>query len=137
MADLGTVLELALRPFTPADAVRRVEVSGPPVDLSEHTAGGLALAAHELATNAVKYGALSVPEGKVSLTWSVTPKNDAYEIVLEWRETGGPSVSAPSGAGFGTRVVKQSVAHEPNSQVVLDYKPDGLCCRFLFETGRG
>jgi two-component sensor histidine kinase len=135
-ADLGTVLETALRPFTPDDATRRVTLTGPLVDVGEHSAGGLALAAHELATNAVKYGALSVPDGKVVLSWSVTPQNGAKKIVLEWRETGGPLVTPPDGVGFGTRVVKQSIAHEPNSHVALDYKPEGLCCRFEFKTAR-
>lgn len=136
MADLAAVLGLALQPFMSEEGPRRIIISGPPVDLSEHTAGGLALAAHELATNAVKYGALSVPEGKVLLSWSVTRNGDAKKVVLEWRETGGPAVSAPEKPGFGTRVVKQSVAHEPASQVTLDYKPEGLLCRFEFEIGR-
>ena len=135
-ADLGTVLEMALRPFVPDDAARRIVLSGPFLDVSEHTAGGLALAAHELATNAVKYGALSVSNGQVALSWSATPQNDTRKIVLEWRESGGPPVTPPDGEGFGTRVVKQSVAHEPNSHVTLDYKPEGLHCRFEFEISR-
>jgi PAS domain S-box-containing protein len=135
-ADLAAVLGLALHPFMSDEGPRRVIVSGPPVDLSEHTAGGLALAAHELATNAVKYGALSVPEGKVALSWTVTRNGDAKKVVLDWRETGGPSVTPPEKPGFGTRVVKQSVAHEASSQVTLDYKPAGLHCRFEFEPGR-
>lgn len=135
-ADLGAVLKLALQPFMSDEGPRRITVNGPLVDLSEHTAGGLALAAHELATNAVKYGALSVAEGKVAVSWSVIPKGDAKKVVLDWRESGGPSVTPPEKPGFGTRVVRQSVAHEPGAQVTLDYKPDGLHCRFEFEPGR-
>ncbi|HUB84407.1 MAG TPA: HWE histidine kinase domain-containing protein [Rhizomicrobium sp.] len=135
-ADLGAVLHLALKPFMSDEGPRRITISGPPVDLSEHTAGGLALAAHELATNAVKYGALSVPEGKVTLSWSATRNGDTKKVVLDWCETGGPSVTPPEKPGFGTRVVKQSVAHEAGAQVTLDYKPEGLHCRFAFEPGR-
>jgi PAS domain S-box-containing protein len=135
-ADLAAVLGLALRPFIPEDGPSRITLDGPPIDLSEHTAGGLALAAHELATNAVKYGALSVPEGKVMISWSVTPSGDARKVVLEWREAGGPPVTPPVKPGFGTRVVQQSVAHEPGAHVTLDYKPEGLHCRFEFEPVR-
>jgi PAS domain S-box-containing protein len=135
-AGLGAVLDLALRPFMPEDGPRRITLDGPPIDLSEHTAGGLALAAHELATNAVKYGALSVPEGEVVISWSVTLRGDAKKVALEWRETGGPPVTPPGKPGFGTRVVQQSVAHEPGAQVTLDYKAQGLHCRFEFEPVR-
>ncbi len=132
-AELGTVLEMALRPFMPEDAPRRITMSGPFIEVSEYSAGGLALAALELATNAVKYGALSVQDGKVTISWSVTPQNGVRKIMLEWQEAGGPLVTPPAGEGFGTRVVKQSVAHEPNSHVALDYRPEGLLCRFTFE----
>jgi len=133
-ADLAALLELAIAPFLDEDEPHRIVIhNGPPVILSEHSAGGLALAVHELATNAVKYGALSVSSGSVALNWSVASTAGDRRLVLEWREQGGPSVSPPSSEGFGTRVIRQSIAHEPKAKVSLDYRADGLRCCFEFE----
>jgi two-component sensor histidine kinase len=102
------------------------------VALPERTAGGLALAIHELATNALKYGALSVETGIVTLKWSLAAAPAKQHFVLEWDESGGPPVSSPTSEGFGGMVIRQSVAHEAEGLVGLDYLPAGLRCRLEF-----
>jgi PAS domain S-box-containing protein len=129
-ADLRTVIEATLAPFSSEHA--RIQVSGPEVSLSEQTAGGLALAFHELATNAIKYGALSLDTGSIAVEWRVA---DGRQFVMEWKERGGPPVERPASEGFGGMVIRQSVARERGGKIMLDYAPAGLTCRFEFEIG--
>jgi PAS domain S-box-containing protein len=132
-AYLHAVLRTVLMPFQSESEAERIALHGPSVLLSERTAGGLALAIHELATNALKYGALSVPTGQVSICWTLTPRETGEEFAMEWRETGGPVVSPPRAEGFGGKVIRHSVAHESKGRIALDYLPDGLRCGFAFE----
>ncbi len=132
MADLETVARTALAPFGSDGKLTRIKTNGPAIALSERTAGSLALAFHELATNAVKYGALSVEAGAVSLTWEVETRKDNGVVILEWKETGGPSVSPPTSEGFGSLMIRQSVAREPSGTVSFNYASEGLSCRFEF-----
>ena len=132
-ADLREVIETALAPFQGTDNASRIVPNGPAVALSERTAGGIALAIHELATNAVKYGALSAATGKVTVEWTLTPQGAADRFDMEWTESGGPMVSPPQAEGFGGKVIRHSVAHEPGGSITLDYRPDGLFCKFTFE----
>jgi len=128
-ADLAEIARTTLAPFEMASD--RIRVNGPSVVLPERTVANIALALHELATNAVKYGALSNDEGSVSLNW--TFDGDTKKISLEWMESGGPPVSAPNSEGFGGLVIRQSVARERHGKVTLDYAPDGLRCRMEME----
>jgi PAS domain S-box-containing protein len=130
LAELRVVLESALTPFIGDPGASRIAIDGPSVLVSEHTAGGLALAFHELATNAMKYGALSAESGSISVQW--TDENGRF--IMEWKETGGPPVQTPNAEGFGALVIRQSVARERNGRITLDYLPAGLCCRFEFDT---
>lgn len=132
-ADLRTVLDLTLAPFLDEEAPSRVTMEGPAIELSERTAGGLALAIHELATNAMKYGALSVDSGTVTLIWKLATENGKRHFELEWRESGGPPVKQPTTEGFGSRVIRHSVTHEPNGRIFVDYRPDGVHCLFGFD----
>jgi PAS domain S-box-containing protein len=132
-ADLGEVVTSTLAPFLGDGPPQRIAVEGPRIELPERTAGGLALAIHELATNAVKYGALSREAGSVVLRWEITPGDGANTFVLEWIESGGPPVAAPTTEGFGGMVIRQSVAREQKGRVALDYLTQGLRCRFEFE----
>lgn len=132
-ADLGTVVRATLTPFVGNMPPSRIRFDGPAISLPERTAGGLALAIHELATNAVKYGALSVEAGAISLTWAVVPKGASSLLSLEWKESGGPLVSSPESEGFGAMVIRQALARETGGKVMLDYRPSGLQCRFEFE----
>lgn len=131
-AYLHAVLETVLSPFQNEDEPERITLRGPAVALSERTAGGIALAMHELATNAVKYGALSVPAGKVTVCWTLQPLETGEEFAMEWRESEGPAVPPPQAEGFGGKVIRHSIAHEAKSRIALDYLPDGLRCGFTF-----
>jgi two-component sensor histidine kinase len=96
---------------------------GPEADVTEH-ARPLAMAIHELSTNAVKYGALSVPQGRVSLNWSAGADGS---LTIRWEEKFGPPVLQPSKAGFGTTLLKHMLFNPPHS-VELDYAAVGLTC---------
>jgi len=101
-------------------------VDGPEVELAPGDALTLGLAIHELATNASKYGALSVPEGRVSVRWELEGKNI---VRMEWVETGGPRLSGrPEWRGFGLDLIEKIVAHELNERVELEFPPEGVRC---------
>lgn len=102
----------------------RVQVSGPAVLLPPAVAQSLSVALHELATNAAKYGALSVPAGRVAIDWTV---NDAW-LRLTWQESGGPAVRPPQRRGFGTLVIERIVAMQLEGDARFDWRPGGLLC---------
>jgi two-component sensor histidine kinase len=134
-ASLRQLFELTLQPFVDPNRASAVSIEGPFVEVSEETAGGLALAVHELATNALKYGALKSPEGTVSLTWSV---DAAGRTIIDWKERGTLGVAAePTRRGFGSRVIRSAVAREPKGTTTVTYEPDGLRCRFAFDAASG
>ncbi|WP_336800694.1 sensor histidine kinase [Kaistia sp. MMO-174] len=83
---------------------------------------------HELATNAAKYGALSVPQGRVEVRWALRP-DDPSHFELHWRESGGPAVTPPLHKGFGTRLIQQALAAELRGEVQVIYEADGVVCR--------
>ncbi|CAN5310015.1 PAS domain-containing protein [soil metagenome] len=111
----------------------RFAFDGPPVRLSPRMALSLSMALHELATNAVKYGALSTLTGQVRIAWSVTPRpatgRGTPRLVLNWIETGGPPVSAPSRRGFGSRLIERGLAAELSGEAQIDFQPEGVVCR--------
>jgi len=109
----------------PADS--RLSMSGPKVLLSPQAAQHLGMAFHELATNALKYGALSRPAGRVTIRWDLKRTEGGKEIlVLRWEETGGPKVKAPERRGFGSTVIEKFVASGPGSTSKLDWRREGL-----------
>jgi two-component sensor histidine kinase len=113
----------------PAGPARtRFDLGGASVRVSPRMALALAMAVHELATNATKYGALSVPEGRVCIRWSVAPGAPGH-LEFCWREVGGPPVMPPTRKGFGTRLIERSLARELAGEVHLVYEPSGLVCR--------
>jgi two-component sensor histidine kinase len=130
--EANALVEATLAPFMSENA-QRIHVEGPKLVLSEDFGAGLGLAVHELATNALKYGALSVSEGRVSFTWSVTPNGDAQAVEFEWKERGGPPPNPPAKPGFGTRMIKHVAVRERSGRVDIDYTPEGLLCRIAFE----
>ena len=83
---------------------------------------------HELATNALKYGALSVPQGNVDLIWYLTTDDREPCLVLSWSEYGGPPVVAPSRKGFGTRLITRGLAGDVGGKVQIDYETTGVVC---------
>ena len=111
-------------------AASRIHVSGPSVRLGAKAALALALALHELATNAAKYGALSCPEGSVDLRWHVTLEAAEPRFCLRWAEKDGPAILAPpTRRGFGSRLIERSFAAEVGGEVELSFAPGGLTCR--------
>lgn len=107
----------------------RVAIDGPPVQLPPKLAVTLALAIHELCTNAVKYGALSSPGGRVTVTWS----RDGDRLSLRWEESGGPRVEEPRRRGFGTRMIERALASETDGEARLEFRPKGLVCKIEAE----
>ena len=126
-ADLPDIVAEALRPF---DHENRIHVEGPRVRLTAKAALSLALALHELATNAVKYGALSTDAGTVDIAWFTAPgEADAPDrLSFVWEEKGGPAVATPARRGFGSRLLERSLAAEMSGTVSLAFKPTGLRC---------
>ncbi|WP_139798232.1 sensor histidine kinase [Fulvimarina manganoxydans] len=125
-ADVRAVVESAIRPYMTEEGRFRIE--GPPAMLSGHQAFGLVLAVHELATNAVKYGALSVAGGHVAMHWNTDP-DGTFEFT--WKETDGPPVSSPSRRGFGTRLVERTTALYFDGTSSLDFDVTGVRFRLL------
>ena len=120
-ADLGT---LVAEEFAPYRSGNKVELKGPNVSLSPATAQGIALALHELATNAAKHGALSSLKGKVGLTWQL----EADTLTLHWAESGGPPIKTPSARSFGLKVIKASIEQQLGGKATFDWNPRGLRC---------
>jgi two-component sensor histidine kinase len=107
----------------------RFRVSGPEFEVGAKAALMLALALHELSTNAVKYGALSSPEGAVDIGWSVVAGGEEPVVELIWREHGGPAVAPPPREGFGTRLIERALAETVGGTATLEYPPGGAVCR--------
>ena len=122
-ADLATIALEELAPYRIPGA-ERATATGPTTILGPAAAQSLALVLHELATNAVKYGALSVPQGHVALTWELTPT----ELTLRWQESGGPSPSRPTHRGYGTRVINGSIEGQLGGRSTLFWDQPGLHC---------
>ncbi|MGR4863915.1 ATP-binding protein [Caulobacter sp. LARHSG274] len=123
---LGDVIHRTLDADLDAGQADRVAVSGPGIRLGPNAAVTLNLAIHELVANAAKYGALSTASGRVDLVWTLEAGERAINI--DWRESDGPSVAAPSHRGFGARLVEQGLAHELGAESVLQYPPGGATC---------
>ena len=128
-ASLGEVVGLAVASYLDGERKPRVEVSGPPVRLSPNAVVTLSMAFHELAANAVAYGALSVPEGWVSVCWNVERQANGADVEILWCERGGPRVEPPSQRGFGSRLLERGLAAELGGEVALHFAPGGVCCR--------
>jgi len=104
----------------------RIALSGPSVMLDPQAAVHLAMVLHELGTNARKYGSLSAPKGRLSVAWSVET-HGGRDLLLQWKESGGPAVTAPAARGFGTTLIEKSLAaHEGSARI--HYLADGVTC---------
>jgi two-component sensor histidine kinase len=124
--DLRDLLSGVLAPY---GADRGIEMSGPGFVLAPAAVTAFGLAMHELATNATKYGALSVAEGRLAIHWRLEAAESglpAFE--LEWRESGGPAVTEPAGFGFGRFAIERSLAQTVDGTVALRFPPTGLVC---------
>jgi two-component sensor histidine kinase len=125
-APLAGLVRQQLVPFAEIQS-SRLELAGPDVVVTAEAAQALGLAIHELATNAIKYGALSVPAGKVSVCWALQGEASAPRaLALSWIEQGGPPVSQPVRKGFGHVVIGEMVERSLGAQVAIEFSADGL-----------
>ncbi len=124
-ANLADIVDAAIAPYDAPS--RRFHIVGPPARIAPKAAVTMALALHELVTNAVKYGALSVDGGSVSIAWRLEGGGEI--LVLDWRERGGPQVVPPTRMGFGARLLQQGLVTEFGGEARLSFEPEGLTCR--------
>jgi two-component sensor histidine kinase len=125
-ASLRELIQSQLAGYIASDA-GQIAIEGAPVALKPEAAQNLGLALHELAVNAAKFGALSVPHGRVSITWAL--RGNALE--LDWREQFGPKVKVRRKKGFGSMVIERNLASALDATVDLKFEPDGLRCRIV------
>jgi PAS domain S-box-containing protein len=121
-ADLATIVRRTLAPFA---SEGRIRLGGPPVALTPKLTLALSAAIQELSTNAAKYGALSVEQGRVDVAWT---REDDGVVAFRWEERDGPEVKVPARRGFGTRLIQDILAAESGWTVTLDFSPSGLQC---------
>lgn len=126
--DLADLVVAIVRPDESAGRPQ-IAIDGPRHELNPAQALSLTLALHELATNARKYGALSVPAGTVSIGWRLT---DTGTVALQWTERDGPPVHPPTRQGFGTRLLDEAFGHSLGGSTRLEFEPAGVTCRIEF-----
>lgn len=129
-ASLRQVVRGGMAPYHMGD---RLCMAGPDIPLAPKTAVSIAMAVHELATNAAKYGALSVPEGRVDVTWDAVDDR----LTLVWSEREGPPVVAPTRRGFGSRMIERGLAAELGGTVKIAFEPEGVVCTVEAPLPRG
>jgi adenylate cyclase len=130
-AELGAIARTVTAPYDEPPGMR-FRIDGPPVPMTATHALAFALALQELASNALKFGALSTPAGRVRIAWRAI---DGDRIEFRWVETGGPAVAGSVSGGFGTRVIRQGLARDLGGQVRLMPRPTGLTCEIVFRPG--
>jgi PAS domain S-box-containing protein len=129
-ADLRNLAFEELSPYCAEDddgSLARIE--GPSLMLEQQPAQAIALALHELTTNAVKYGALSIPSGRIAVSWR---RHAGNRLSMRWVETGGPQVMTPTRKGFGTRVMTR-ICEQLNGELKFDWRADGLICDIVID----
>jgi PAS domain S-box-containing protein len=130
-AHLNNLVTQELSPYC-QDVEARTRIEGPDLLLEPYAAQTIAITLHELATNAAKYGALSVPDGRVHVAWSGCEK---AHLILRWTETGGPLVTSPTRKGFGTRVMERMIREQLKGKMQFDWRAEGLVCEIVLPTG--
>jgi PAS domain S-box-containing protein len=127
-AELGSLVKQELSPYS-RDG--RTQIDGPSVMLKPDLAQAIGVALHELATNAAKYGALSLAEGRVRVEWSCAADR---QLVLRWTEAGGPPVNPPTRKGFGTRMIETMIRGHKGGDARLNWRAEGLACEIILPT---
>jgi PAS domain S-box-containing protein len=105
---------------------QRVQLDGPDVDLPSSIAVPLGMAIHELTTNTIKYGALSVLGGSVAVSWTLEEDEDHRELTIEWFERNGPATSPPTRKGFGSQLLERVLNNQIGARAIISYEPEGL-----------
>lgn len=142
-ANLGTMVRQTLEAFG-QDTTSQAVVQGPEVVLPARAAQAMGMALNELCTNAIKYGALSVPGGRIEVRWAIRPADSegparageagtGAALELSWVERGGPRIAEPTRRGFGTELIEGAISYELGDSAVLRFKPEGLACRIRIE----
>jgi PAS domain S-box-containing protein len=125
---LSDLARCELAPYATRD---NTEIDGPDITLKAEAAQAVSMVLHELATNAVKHGALSTPDGRVAIRWYRLQNGDAdARLCVEWQETGGPAVRAPGRCGYGLEVIRGLLPYELDGKVDLALAAEGVRCRF-------
>jgi two-component sensor histidine kinase len=127
-ASLGELVSLQFQRLFDS-VLDQVSVDGPTVLLKPEAAQALGVALHELAVNAKRFGALSVPRGRVTISWHRVPQPEGDSVELRWVERNGPPVSTPSHRRFGTMIIERHLAHAINGTVVLSFLAEGVVCQ--------
>jgi PAS domain S-box-containing protein len=130
-ADLKAIIDAALQPVLSGDGSDRILREGPEIRLNASQSLALAMAMHELATNAMKYGSLSVISGRIEIGWTCEDRI----VRLQWRELGGPKVEEPERRGFGMRLLTRALSTDLNGEVTLRFEPEGVICLLQFRLG--
>jgi PAS domain S-box-containing protein len=131
---LADLMRQQLAPYT-TDA--NTMVSGPEIMLTSAQTQAVAMVIHELVTNAAKHGALSCPDGSVSVSWHRTSADAAAILTITWRELGGPPIKAPVRSGYGSGLIRDLIPHELGGSVDLTFSSDGACCKIEIPLGGG
>ena len=128
-AGLYDIVHDAVEPFVAAGGrTDRIAITGENIRFPPKAALALGIAFNELATNAVKYGALANAAGSILIEWTIETTPAGSRLLLKWQEKDGPMVTPPAHKGFGSRVIERGLAHELAGNAHLDYRPDGLVC---------
>jgi two-component sensor histidine kinase len=122
---LGALVGKQLAPYT-SDS--NVTIAGEDIMLGAAEIQAVAMVLHELITNAAKYGALSVPNGRICITWDKVNLAGA-KLLFDWRELGGPPMAADASSGYGTSLIRDLIPHELGGTVDLVFAPDGVSCK--------
>jgi two-component system CheB/CheR fusion protein len=128
MIALGDILMQEFRPFLAGNGAN-IAIDGPRVLLEPRAALALGMAVHELTTNAVKFGALSVPEGRIRVNWSIEAGPEAEFLILDWVETNGPVVNGKTGNGFGMTLIERGLKQDMSAEIQMEFRPTGVCAR--------
>jgi signal transduction histidine kinase/DNA-binding response OmpR family regulator len=126
-ASLRNMIADSIAPYRDQER-ERFETEGPEVSIPAKYALALAMALHELCTNAVKYGALSTENGHVRIAWNVSARNGSRQLTIRWREVGGPPVRPPSRRGFGSRLIELGLKQDLGGHVQIDFASTGVSC---------
>jgi len=128
-ASLIRIIRDELHPYAEGDDEAVVLSGQTDCILPPRQALDFAMGMHELATNAAKYGALSIPGGRITIDWSITTDGGDSRLSLTWQESGGPTVEPPARRGFGTRLLESVLGKAPRSNLTIEFNPEGICCR--------
>ncbi len=128
-ADLRELIDQALRPYRSGEDWAPFEVEGPALLIAARMATAFSMALHELATNATKYGALSMPAGRISIRWWQENRAAGGPLLhVRWQERGGPPVVTPERRGFGSRLLERALASDLGGTARINFNPDGIIC---------